>query len=114
VVFTGNQIDPLPFYQHVFDVNVLASRSDAFPLSLLEASLAVCQTLPPLLTDSEAVTDQVTGSLFAAGTTGCLLRRCFPCYRRPSCGERSVRPGAAGSKGVFNGALLSIHRTDHR
>src|SRR5439155_104212 len=68
VVFTGNQIDPLPFYQHVFDVNVLASRSDAFPLSLLEASACGLPNLAASVDGiPEAVTDQVTGSLFAAG-----------------------------------------------
>lgn len=68
VVFTGNQIDPLPFYQHVFDVNVLASRSDAFPLSLLEASACGLPNLAASVDGiPEAVTDQVTGCLFTAG-----------------------------------------------
>lgn len=68
VVFTGNQTDPLPFYQHVFDVNVLASRSDAFPLSLLEASACGLPNLAASVDGiPEAVTDQVTGCLFAAG-----------------------------------------------
>lgn len=68
VVFTGNQIDPLPFYQHVLDVNVLASRSDAFPLSLLEASACGLPNLAASVDGiPEAVADQVTGFLFAAG-----------------------------------------------
>ena len=68
VLFTGNQDDPLPYYQQVFDVNVLASRSDAFPLSLLEA--AACG-LPCIGADvdgiGEAVQDSQTGLLFESG-----------------------------------------------
>jgi len=65
VIFCGNQSDPLPFYQHVFDAHILASRSDAFPLTLLEA--ASCG-LPNLGADvdgiGEAIIDSETGFLF--------------------------------------------------
>lgn len=67
VCFTGNQEDTLPYYQHVFDVNVLASRSDAFPVSLLEASAC---GIPNLAADvdgiGEAIIDSRTGLLFRA------------------------------------------------
>ena len=63
--FVGDQTDPLPYYQHVFDVNVLASRSDAFPLSPLEASAcalpnigANCGGIP------EGISEPGTGYLF--------------------------------------------------
>lgn len=65
VIFAGNQPDPLPFYQHVFDAHILASRSDAFPLTLLEA--ASCG-LPNIGADvdgiGEAIVDSKTGFLF--------------------------------------------------
>jgi glycosyltransferase involved in cell wall biosynthesis len=65
VVFAGYHSDPLPFYQHVFDANVLASRNDAFPLSLLEA--AACG-LPSIAASvdgiPEAIGDHQTGLLF--------------------------------------------------
>ncbi|HLI34577.1 MAG TPA: glycosyltransferase [Terriglobia bacterium] len=65
VRFAGFQPDPLPFYQHVFDVHVLASRSEALPLCLMEA--AACG-LPSLATRvdgiPEAVIDNETGFLF--------------------------------------------------
>ena len=84
VVFTGNQIDPLPFYQHVFDVNVLASRSDAFPLSLLEASACGLPNLAASVDGiPEAVTDQVTGSLFAAGDHRMLAAKMFSLLPSP-------------------------------
>ncbi len=65
VRFAGFQPDPLPFYQHVFDANVLASRSEALPLCLMEA--AACG-LPSLAAGvdgiPEAVIDGETGFLF--------------------------------------------------
>jgi glycosyltransferase involved in cell wall biosynthesis len=65
VYWAGDQPEPLPFYQHVFDVNVLASRSEAFGLSLLEA--AACE-LPSLGANvegiPEAIIDRQTGFLF--------------------------------------------------
>lgn len=65
VTFFGNCEEPLPFYQHVLDAHVLASRTDAFGLSLLEA--AACG-LPNLASNvggiPEAVSDGRTGILF--------------------------------------------------
>jgi glycosyltransferase involved in cell wall biosynthesis len=71
ITWTGNQADTVPFYQHVFDVNVLASRSDAFPLSVLEASAC---GLPNLAANvdgiPESVFDRQTGLLFEADNHG--------------------------------------------
>jgi len=65
VVFAGHRGDPGGFYQHVFDVNVLASRSEALPLCLLES--AACG-LPSVAANvggiAEAVLDDQTGLLF--------------------------------------------------
>lgn len=65
VMFAGSQPDPVRFYQHIFDVNVLASRSDAFPLTLLEAAAS---GLPSIASNvdgiGEAVEDGRTGLLF--------------------------------------------------
>jgi glycosyltransferase involved in cell wall biosynthesis len=64
-VFTGDCADPVPFYQHVFDVNVLASRRDAFPLSLLEAGAC---GLPSIASNVDGIPEIVipeeTGLLF--------------------------------------------------
>ena len=68
VVFTGNQSSPVLFYRDVFDVNVLASRSDAFPLSLLEASACGLPNIGASVDGiPESVTEEVTGLLFEAG-----------------------------------------------
>ncbi|HXE12239.1 MAG TPA: glycosyltransferase family 4 protein [Bryobacteraceae bacterium] len=65
VMFVGDQSDPSVYYRHIFDVNVLASRSDAFPLSLLEAAAA---GLPSIGADvdgiGEAVLEGKNGFLF--------------------------------------------------
>jgi hypothetical protein len=65
VRFLG-EINPINiYYQNVIDINVLASRSEAFPLSLLEASACglpnVCTNCEGMI---EAVVDGVTGLLF--------------------------------------------------
>ena len=65
VVWTGHQPDPLPYYQHVFDVNVLSSRNDAFPLTLLES--AACG-IPAIATKVDGIPEAIdhgrTGFLF--------------------------------------------------
>ena len=65
VIFAGNHPDPLPFYQHVMDINVLASRSDAFPLSVLEAASSALPTIGSAVDGiPESVLDGRTGILF--------------------------------------------------
>ena len=68
VHFVGYQPNPLPYYQHVFDVNLLASRKEAFGISLVEG--AACG-LPNLGANAdgipEIVLDHQTGLLFEAG-----------------------------------------------
>jgi glycosyltransferase involved in cell wall biosynthesis len=67
VRWVGNQTDPVPFYQHVLDINILASRSEAFGLSLLEASSC---GLPNLAADVDGIPECVV-----EGQTGLLFHR---------------------------------------
>ena len=65
VTLAGYVPDVLPFYQHVFDINVLASREEGLGISVIEAS-ACC--LPSIVTNCtglrEVVDNRVTGLTF--------------------------------------------------
>lgn len=65
VTLAGYVPDVLPFYQHVFDINVLASREEGLGISVIEAS-ACC--LPSIVTNCtglrEVVDNQITGLTF--------------------------------------------------
>jgi hypothetical protein len=75
VTFTGQDPNPLRFYQHVFDVNLLASRSEAMGLALLEG--AACG-LPGLGANAEgtpeALIDGESGILFPSEDHEALAR----------------------------------------
>lgn len=79
VSLTGYVDDVLPYYQHVFDINVLASRVEGLGISVIEGSacglpavVSNCTGLPETIIDGE------TGYLFdpddAAALQGHLLR----------------------------------------
>jgi glycosyltransferase involved in cell wall biosynthesis len=71
VTLTGYVPDVLPFYQHVFDINVLASREEGLGISVIEAS-ACC--VPSIVTNCtglrEVVDNQVTGLTFETDDQG--------------------------------------------
>jgi glycosyltransferase involved in cell wall biosynthesis len=79
VSLTGYVDDVLPYYQHVFDINVLASAEEGLGISVIEGSacglpavISNCTGLPETIIDGE------TGFLFelndTAGLRGHLLR----------------------------------------
>ena len=79
VTLTGYVDDVLPYYQHVFDINVLVSRTEGLGISVIEgaacglpAVVSNCTGLP------ETVVEGETGLLFdlddAEGLRGHLLR----------------------------------------
>jgi len=79
VTLTGYVDDVLPYYQHVFDINVLVSRTEGLGISVIEG--AACG-LPAVVSNSTGLPETVvageTGLLFdlddAAGLRGHLLR----------------------------------------
>jgi L-malate glycosyltransferase len=85
VHFVGYQPNPLPYYQHVFDVNVLASREEAFGISLVEG--AACG-LPNLGANAdgipEIILDHRTGLLFEPGNYRDLAEKMLELARNPS------------------------------
>jgi glycosyltransferase involved in cell wall biosynthesis len=65
VSFLGHQDNTLQFYQHVFDINVLASRSEAMGLTILEGASCGLPTVGANVEGiPEAIEDSITGFVF--------------------------------------------------
>jgi glycosyltransferase involved in cell wall biosynthesis len=75
VTFAGHTEDPLPFFQHAFDVVLLASRSEAMGLALLEGQAC---GIPAIAADSEgapeAMIEGASGLLFPSEDHAALAR----------------------------------------
>jgi glycosyltransferase involved in cell wall biosynthesis len=92
VTLTGYVDDVLPYYQHVFDINVLASRAEGLGISVIEGSAC---GLPAVVSDCtglpETIIDGETGFLFglndAEGLRGQLLRLAASSALRASIGQ---------------------------
>jgi glycosyltransferase involved in cell wall biosynthesis len=71
VSLTGYVPDILPYYQHVIDINVLASNAEGLGISVIEASACV---VPSIVTDCtglrEVVDNEVTGLTFDGDDAG--------------------------------------------
>jgi glycosyltransferase involved in cell wall biosynthesis len=65
VTLAGYVPDVLPYYQHVIDINILASREEGLGISVIEASACA---IPSIVTDCtglrEVVDNKVTGLTF--------------------------------------------------
>jgi glycosyltransferase involved in cell wall biosynthesis len=105
VSLTGYVDDVLPYYQHVFDINVLASAEEGLGISVIEGSacglpavVSNCSGLP------ETIIDRETGFLFdlddAEGLRGHLLRLA----ERPSLRASMGKAGRALAEERFSSA----------
>lgn len=83
--FYGNTDTPDIFYKHIFDINVLASRSEAFGLALAEG--AACG-LPCVGSNTEGIPevmlDNETGLLFESGNADDLANKLELLIREPA------------------------------
>ena len=79
VTLAGYVPDVVQYYQHIFDINVLASNAEGLGISVIEASACA---VPSIVTDStglrEVVDDDITGLTFdsndAEQLTDCIVR----------------------------------------
>jgi glycosyltransferase involved in cell wall biosynthesis len=76
ITITGFVPEVLPYYQHVFDINVLVSREEGLGIAAIEGSAC---GLPVVVTDctglSETVVPGETGFSFGLNDTGGLERQ---------------------------------------
>lgn len=116
--FIGDTDSPDLFYKHIFDINVLASRSEAFGLTLAEG--AACG-LPCVGANTEGIpeviSDNKTGLLFEPGNADDLANKLEMLINNPvlrkelgSSGRKFVVEHLSISKQVneFSDVLLSL------
>ena len=95
VTLTGYVDDVLPYYQHVFDVNVLVSREEGLGISVIEGSAC---GLPAVVTNCTGLTETVlenqTGFLFDLNDDESLQRQLLRLIDAP---DLRASMGAAGA-----------------
>jgi glycosyltransferase involved in cell wall biosynthesis len=103
VTLTGYVDDVLPYYQHVFDINVLVSMEEGLGISVIEGSacglpaiVSNCTGLP------ETVIDGETGFLFEVNDTEGLQRHLTRLAESPSLRASMGRAGRALSEERFS------------
>jgi glycosyltransferase involved in cell wall biosynthesis len=103
VTLTGYVDDVLPYYQHVFDINVLASREEGLGISVIEGSacglpavVSNCTGLP------ETVIDGETGFLFEVDDADGLQKQLARLTDNPSLRESMGRAGRALAEKRFS------------
>jgi glycosyltransferase involved in cell wall biosynthesis len=99
VTLAGYVPDVLPYYKHVFDINVLASRVEGLGISVIEASAC---SVPSIVTDCtglrEVVDNHVTGLTFEKDNQDQLTESILLLARDP--GLRKLYAIAAREKAV--------------
>lgn len=118
VTFTGDTDSPDLFYKHIFDINVLASRSEAFGITLAEGSAC---SLPCVGSNTEGIPEVIcdtkTGLLFEPGNVNDLANKLETLINDPATrkemgkrGRDFVVENLSRSKQVneFNKVLLSL------
>lgn len=103
VTIAGYVDDVLPYFQHVFDVNVLVSREEGLGIAVLEGSacglpavVANCTGLP------ETIAEGRTGFLFDSSDVETLQRHLARLAQHPTLREEMGRAGMAFVKERFS------------
>jgi glycosyltransferase involved in cell wall biosynthesis len=103
VSLSGYVGDVLPYYQHVFDINVLASSEEGLGISVIEGSAC---GLPAVVTNCtglpETIVDGATGSLFELNDTAGLCEHLLRLGTNPSVRASMGRAGRALAQERFS------------
>lgn len=103
VSLTGYVDDVLPYYQHVFDINVLASMEEGLGISVIEGSAC---GLPAVVTNCtglpETIIDGETGFLFGLNDSEGLGRHLTRLGENPSLRASMGQAGRALAEGRFS------------
>ncbi|HEY7887633.1 MAG TPA: glycosyltransferase [Steroidobacteraceae bacterium] len=103
VTLTGYVDDVLPYYQHVFDINVLASRAEGLGISVIEGSAC---GLPAVVSDCtglpETILDGETGFLFGVNDAESLRQNLLRLAQSPALRASMGQAGRALSQARFS------------
>lgn len=103
VTLTGHLDDVLPYYQHVFDINVLASKSEGLGISVIEGSACGLPAVVPNCTAlPETVIDGETGFLFEVDDADALRDHLKRLGESPSLRASMGRAGRALAEERFS------------
>lgn len=108
VTITGFVADVLPYYQHVFDINVLVSREEGLGISVIEGSACA---LPAVVTDctglSETVVPDSTGFWFGLNDTAGLENRLLRLASDPGLRDRMGAAGRELARSTFSADIYN-------
>jgi glycosyltransferase involved in cell wall biosynthesis len=108
ITFTGFVPEALPYYQHVFDINVLVSRQEGLGIAAIEGSAC---GLPAVVTDctglSETVVPGETGFSFGLDDTGALERQLLDLAGDPVLRRRLGTQGRAFAQRTFSAEIYN-------
>ena len=103
VTLTGYVDDVLPYYQHVFDINVLASSEEGLGISVIEGSACA---LPAVVSNCtglpETVVEGETGLLFDVNDAEGLRRHLLRLVESPSLRATMGQAGRAFAEKRFS------------
>jgi glycosyltransferase involved in cell wall biosynthesis len=108
ITITGFVPEVLPYYQHVFDINVLVSREEGLGIAAIEGSACA---LPVVVTDctglSETVVPGETGFSFGLNDTGALEKQLLDLAGDSVLRQRLGNRGRAFAQRTFSAEIYN-------